>query len=107
MMSKSKIKNRTITDDWEVTQDIEPCEFNPEFVLASDVVRRSYTSMQNVMAEIKGTSWPGVSDLLQNKLARAMKEVEVYMSSAFESLDRAKKAIDFLEKLENRLSGKT
>lgn len=89
-------KNRTITDEWKISQDIV-YERNNELALASDVVRRSYTTMQNIMAEIKDTSWPGGSNILENRLARAMREVEVYMLSAFESMERAKKAIDVLE----------
>lgn len=92
--------NRTIVDPWIVSQDDTPCQVDEQLVHASEVVHRSQATIKNLIDEIKATSWPGLENLLLNKLARSMKEAEVYLSSVLESLEKAKKQVQILENLE-------
>lgn len=61
---------------------------------ATEIVGESIVWVDGVINRLKTTPWPGVDDLLENRSSRAIKEAEIYLTSALEALQKAKRRLE-------------
>jgi hypothetical protein len=61
---------------------------------AAEIVDESIVWVDGVINRLKTTPWPGVEGLLENRSSRAIKEAEMYLTSALEALQKAKRRLE-------------
>jgi len=65
-----------------------------DYTEAARVVDESIVWVDGVVNRLKTTPWPGVENLLENRSSRAIKEAEIYLTSALEALQKAKRRLE-------------
>jgi hypothetical protein len=93
-MVTKNLKTRLLDDSWQVSQDQIAIETSLEYKTALETVNESIIWVDAVINRLKSTPWPGVENLLENRSSRAIKEAEIYLTSALESLEKAKRRLE-------------